>query len=87
MMPQDSSDTLISGPNLRKRHDVSDMTLWRRMKDRELNFPKPIKISGRNFFRLSEIEDFERRMAARPFESIGDVVARVVGKLEGESDG
>jgi predicted DNA-binding transcriptional regulator AlpA len=86
-MSQDKTDALISGPNLRKRQDVSEMTIWRRKKDKALNFPQPIKISGRNFFRLSEIEEWERRMAARPFESIGDVAGRVVGKLKGESDG
>jgi predicted DNA-binding transcriptional regulator AlpA len=63
-MPHDNVNDLISTKKLRQRHDVSDMTIWRRLNDPGLNFPKPIKINRRNFWRLGDVEEFERRMAA-----------------------
>lgn len=35
--------------------DVSDMTLWRWSNDQSLNFPKPIYIGRRRFWRESEV--------------------------------
>lgn len=34
---------------------VSDMTLWRWLNDPTLNFPKPIYIARRRFFREAEV--------------------------------
>jgi len=34
---------------------VSDMTLWRWLKDPALNFPKPIYISKRRYWRFEEV--------------------------------
>jgi predicted DNA-binding transcriptional regulator AlpA len=36
--------------------NISNVTLWRRIKNPELSFPKPIKISGRLYFRANEID-------------------------------
>ena len=35
---------------------ISNVTLWRWVRDPGLNFPKPIKISRRNYFRADEID-------------------------------
>ncbi len=35
---------------------VSDVTLWRRVRNPDLDFPKPTKISGRLYFRGDEID-------------------------------
>jgi predicted DNA-binding transcriptional regulator AlpA len=44
---------------------VSDMTLWRWLNDDALNFPKPIKIQKRRYWRESEIAAWlEQREAA-----------------------
>ena len=47
--------------------DVSDMTLWRWLQDENLNFPKPIYIQRRRFWRADElvlwIENQPREMA------------------------
>jgi predicted DNA-binding transcriptional regulator AlpA len=82
-MSQEKVDGFISGPKLCKRHDVSKQTIWRRINDRALNFPQPIRINGRNFFKIAEIEEFERRMAgtANTFKPIGEAAGRVVDKL------
>jgi len=34
---------------------VTDMTFWRWLNTPALDFPKPIKISGRNYWRESEL--------------------------------
>lgn len=52
-------DRLISAPKLQDRHDISHMTLWRRLNDPKLNFPRPLIINRRRYFRLSEIEAWE----------------------------
>jgi predicted DNA-binding transcriptional regulator AlpA len=57
-------DEYITGGDVDRRYKRSPQTRWRWSKDPTLNFPKPIKIKGRLLYRLSEIEEFERRMAA-----------------------
>jgi predicted DNA-binding transcriptional regulator AlpA len=45
---------------------VRQFSVWRWInKKPELGFPVPIKIGGRNFWRLSELQEFEARQAAR----------------------
>jgi predicted DNA-binding transcriptional regulator AlpA len=41
--------------------DISDMTLWRWLQNKQLEFPRPLLINRRRFFRLEEIEAFEMR--------------------------
>ncbi|MEE8297095.1 MAG: helix-turn-helix domain-containing protein [Hyphomicrobium sp.] len=43
-------------PRVCKQLDCSPVTLWRRVHDPDLNFQKPIKISGRNYFRADQID-------------------------------
>jgi predicted DNA-binding transcriptional regulator AlpA len=43
--------------------DISEMTLWRWEHDQKLNFPAPLRINGRKYYDLREIEDWERRRA------------------------
>jgi hypothetical protein len=41
------------------------MTLWRWERDQRLRFPKPLVINGRRYWKLRELEAWERdRMAA-----------------------
>lgn len=35
--------------------DISDMTLWRWLKDADLQFPKPIYVQRRRFWREAEL--------------------------------
>ena len=44
--------------------DISDVTLWRRIRNPGLNFPKPTKISGRLYFRADEIDAWIEAQAA-----------------------
>lgn len=43
---------------------ISDMTLWRWLQDERLGFPRPLIINRRRFFRLDQIEAFEKHRAA-----------------------
>jgi predicted DNA-binding transcriptional regulator AlpA len=60
----DTTDEYLTGPDVDRRYRRSSQTRWRWSKDPKLGFPKPIKIKNRLFYRLREIEEFERRMAA-----------------------
>jgi predicted DNA-binding transcriptional regulator AlpA len=50
---------LISAADVRTMFgDVTDMTIWRWLKDPDLNFPKPIYVMRRRFWRLVELTDW-----------------------------
>lgn len=50
---------LITAPQAREKlGGVSDMSLWRWLNNPEMNFPKPIYIGTRRYFRESEIADW-----------------------------
>ncbi|WP_085308300.1 helix-turn-helix transcriptional regulator [Planktotalea arctica] len=52
----ESQHRLIGASTVRAMFDgVSDMTLWRWLKDTKLNFPKPIYMQRRRFWREAEL--------------------------------
>lgn len=58
------TDLYLSASQVRKRYGgISDMSLWRWLRDGELNFPQPIRINNRRFWKLSALEAFERERA------------------------
>ncbi|SOE18584.1 AlpA family transcriptional regulator [Hoeflea halophila] len=61
-----NSTPYLTGPQVQQRFGISEMSLWRWANDDSLQFPKPMKIRGRKFYRLDEIERWEReQMEAR----------------------
>jgi predicted DNA-binding transcriptional regulator AlpA len=44
---------------------ICDMTLWRWRRDPDLQFPEPVIIRRRNFYRASEIAGFIERQGTR----------------------
>jgi predicted DNA-binding transcriptional regulator AlpA len=60
----DNSEDYLTGPDVDRRYNRSSQTRWRWSKDPDLGFPKPIRIKNRLFYRRSEIEEWERCMAA-----------------------
>lgn len=46
---------------VRERYGISDMTLWRWLKDEQLKFPKPIVIRRRRMFDDEELDEFDAR--------------------------
>jgi predicted DNA-binding transcriptional regulator AlpA len=57
------SDLFLSARDTKRRYgNVSDMWLYRREHDETSNFPKPIRISGRRFWRLSDLVEWENSL-------------------------
>ncbi|MBL0404413.1 DNA-binding protein [Microvirga aerilata] len=53
-------DYLITAPRLRHRFGgISDMTLWRWLRDPRLQFPKPLVVNGRRYWWLRDLEEWE----------------------------
>jgi hypothetical protein len=60
-----ASETLLTSTQLRRRWGgCSDMLLWRRLHDDD-DMPRPLRMSGRRFWYLSEIIAYERLLASR----------------------
>jgi predicted DNA-binding transcriptional regulator AlpA len=65
-MPLDvpkSSEDLLPATATRSRYGVSDMTIFRWLADPGLGFPQPIRINGRRYWRLADLQAFEARQA------------------------
>lgn len=45
------------------RYSVTDMTLWRWSKRPELNFPKPLMIARRRYYRVADLVRWENEQA------------------------
>ena len=56
--------TYLTRPLTAVRFNVSDRTVARWMEDEHLGFPAPIRIRGRVFFLLTDLERWERSRAA-----------------------
>ena len=55
----DDSEYLLPAGMVRARYNVSDMSIWRWLHDDALNFPHPIRINGRRFWLLADLEAWE----------------------------
>jgi predicted DNA-binding transcriptional regulator AlpA len=53
------NQTYLPGNQVRARYSVSSQSLWRWLKSETLGFPKPLKINGRNFWKLVDLEIWE----------------------------
>ncbi len=53
-----TSRKLVSAPQVRAAFSISEMTLWRWLNEPAMNFPKPIHINRRRYFRENEIADW-----------------------------
>jgi predicted DNA-binding transcriptional regulator AlpA len=51
--------TYLPSAQVRARYGVSDMSLWRWLKNDALGFPKPIRINRRRLWKLSDLEAWE----------------------------
>jgi predicted DNA-binding transcriptional regulator AlpA len=55
----------LPGRQVRDRYNVSDMTLWRWMRNPKLNFPQPTIINRRRYWAEEELQQWERARASR----------------------
>jgi predicted DNA-binding transcriptional regulator AlpA len=59
-------DDLVTSREVRRMFGgVSEMTLWRWMRSESVQFPKPITISGKNYWYLGDLRRFRERCASR----------------------
>ena len=49
----------LTGPQVQSRYQKSHVTIWRWVKDADLNFPKPIQINRLNYWRLADLVSWE----------------------------
>ncbi|SDF01947.1 helix-turn-helix transcriptional regulator [Rhodospira trueperi] len=63
-VPSPASETaLVSARTVRAElGDISDMTLWRWLHRPDLNFPQPILIARRRYWRWADIEAWKQSM-------------------------
>ena len=61
---QDVAGTLAPARQVCERYGITTRTLSRWLGRPELNFPKPLVVNGRRYWRLNEIEAWERVRAA-----------------------
>jgi predicted DNA-binding transcriptional regulator AlpA len=48
------------------RYNISEMTLYRWERDEALNFPQPMRIKKRKFFRVEELDLWDKSISAAP---------------------
>jgi len=63
-MGTNSQTTFLPASQVRIRYGVSDMTLWRWLRNEQLNFPRPLRINGRRFWKRTDLESWEASRAA-----------------------
>jgi predicted DNA-binding transcriptional regulator AlpA len=64
MMSTPLQNTFLPAGQVRIRYGVSDMAIWRWLRNEQLNFPRPIRINGRRFWKRTELEAWEASRAA-----------------------
>jgi predicted DNA-binding transcriptional regulator AlpA len=58
------TDPLVTTRKVWKRYDVCDRTIDRWVADPAMNFPKPVIINRRRYWRVSELVAWERQRVA-----------------------
>ena len=65
MLPMNSEQKYLTGTQVRARYGISEMTLWRWLQDSNMQFPIPMVINRRRFFKESEITYWEQARIAK----------------------
>ena len=58
-----SQTEFVTGPQVQARYQKSHVTIWRWVKDADLNFPKPIQINRLNYWRMADLVSWEASQA------------------------
>jgi len=56
----ETSNAYLTAPQVRERYNISDMSLHRWLHNADLNFPQPMIVNRRRYFRLDELVSWER---------------------------
>ena len=65
-MSESTRDGLLPTPSVCERYQVVSRTIERWLDDEALGFPRPLIINRRRYFRVAELEQWERAQAAHP---------------------
>ena len=55
----------LTGPQVQQRYQRTPVTIWRWLHDPDLGFPQPVKIQRLNYWRLCDLEAWERAQAEK----------------------
>ena len=55
----------IPGPQVLARYQRTDMTIWRWLNDPKMNFPRPFYFGRYRYWKIEELEAWEREQAAK----------------------
>lgn len=61
----DTANVFLTGPQVVARYCITQMTLWRWVRDDKLGFPQPMTVNRRRFFRLTDLVAWEQRQLTR----------------------
>ena len=61
----DLTEVFLTGPQVRARYGVTDMTVHRWLKNADLGFPRPTYINRRRYWREADLVAWERARAGR----------------------
>lgn len=56
----DSAAVYMPAVKVFERYSISTMTLWRWLSDEALNFPRPVYLGRFRYFKVAELESWER---------------------------
>jgi predicted DNA-binding transcriptional regulator AlpA len=70
-----SGDTFIAATPLCNRFGIVSMTLRRWLEDGRLDFPRPFFIGGRRYWRITEIDAWERARASASIRERKNVIS------------
>lgn len=60
-----ANEVMLTAKQVRTRYgNVSDMALWRWLRDERLAFPQPMVINSRRYWKLSDLAQWELARAA-----------------------
>ena len=71
---QEDPTTYLTSQAVRARYGVSDMSLWRWLRNEATGFPRPFRVGKRRFWKRAELESWEaNRTSGLSFENASDL--------------
>jgi predicted DNA-binding transcriptional regulator AlpA len=62
----DPTEVMLTAKQVRTRYgNVSDMAIWRWLRDEQFPFPQPLVINRRRYWKLSDLAHWELAQAGR----------------------
>ena len=58
-----AEERFLNSREVRRRYSVTEMSIWRWVRDEKIAFPAPTKLGSWNYWRLSDLIAWERRRA------------------------